>query len=139
MGNINYKFSVPIQIKMSDLDPYVHVNNGFQCNYFDHGRSCYFEHLFGERIDWTQLEMVLVHIELDFYHSIDSHDQIICESKIYELGNKSFKMIQQIRDLDTNIIKTVCKSVVAGFDRQKHIAIPIREIYKQKMREFEGL
>ena len=45
-------FSCPIQIRMSDLDPYNHVNNGAQCNYFDMGRSRYFEHVFQTKIDW---------------------------------------------------------------------------------------
>ena len=52
-----YKFAVPIQIKMCDLDPFAHVNNGVQCNYFDYGRSLYFESVFGEKIDWLNMDM----------------------------------------------------------------------------------
>ena len=50
----------------------------------------------------------------------------------------SLKMVQQLRDTKTNTVKTTCFSVLAGFDRTTHQSIPIREEYKQLIREFEG-
>lgn len=135
----NYRFSVPIQIKMSDLDPFAHVNNGVQCNFFDYGRSCYFEHVFGEAIDWTTMDMVLVHTELDFKNPIKIHDDIICETTVFLFGNKSFQMMQQLRCAQSGVVKSTCKSVMAGFDRQTEQSIPIREDYKVLIRQFEGL
>lgn len=88
----HFKFSIPIQIKMSDLDPFAHVNNGVQCNYFDYGRSCYFECVLGEAINWLTVDLVLVHVGLDFKSPIKFHDQIVCDTTVYELGNKSFQM-----------------------------------------------
>jgi acyl-CoA thioester hydrolase len=132
-----FLFSVPIQIRMSDLDPFVHVNNGAQCNLFDYGRSAYFETVFGGQIDWTQLDLVLVHVELDFLLPVKYHESVVCETKIYEIGNKSLKMIQQLRNTDNNVIKTQCKSVLAGFDRKLNISLPIKEIYKEKIIAFE--
>ena len=48
-------------------------------------------------------------------------------------------MIQRLRDLKTNTVKTTCFSVLSGFDRATHQSIPIREEYKRLIREFEGL
>ena len=122
---------------MSDLDPFVHVNNGTQCQYFDLGRSFYLEKVLQNQVDWTTIDLVLVHIDLDFAAPVEFHDQLVCESKIVEIGHKSLKMRQQLRDLNTNTVKTTCFSVLAGFDRQTHQAIPIREEYKARIREFE--
>ena len=138
-SNESYRFSVPIQVRMSDLDPFAHVNNGAQCNYFDFGRSSYFEHVFQKPVNWHTMDMVLVHVELDFNESVEFHDQIVCESKVVALGNKSVKMMQQLRDTRTNIVKTTCYSVLAGFDRQNLTSIPIREEYKKLFRQFEQL
>ncbi len=135
----NYRFSVPIQVRMSDLDPFAHANNGAQCNYFDFGRSSYFEHVFKEPVDWHTMDMVLVHLELDFKEGIEFHDNIVCESKVVAIGNKSVKMMQQLRDVDTNVVKTTCYSVLAGFDRLTHTSLPIRDDYKRLFREFEQL
>ncbi|MCQ2271085.1 MAG: acyl-CoA thioesterase [Bacteroidales bacterium] len=137
--NIDYRFSVPIQIKMSDLDPFNHVNNGDQCHYFDYGRSQYFERVFGHPIDWLTFDLVLVHLDLDFHSGIEFQDKIVCKSKVLEIGNKSFKMVQQLVDERTGKIKTTCHSVICGFDREKHSSLPIREEYKQRISEVEGI
>ena len=134
----NFNFSVDIQIRMSDLDPFVHVNNGAQCNMFDYGRSSYIEHLQGTPIDWQQLDLVLVHLELDFIAPVLMNDTIVCDTKIYEIGNKSLKMIQQLRDKKTNQVKTICRSVLSGFDRETEQSVAIREDYKRKIRNFEN-
>ena len=126
---MTYRFAVPIQIKMCDLDPFAHVNNGVQCNYFDYGRSRYFESVFGEKIDWLSMDMVLVHTELDFKSPIKVHDDIVCETAIYHIGNKSISMIQQLRSREEGSVKTICKSVLSGFDRTTESSAPIQEKY----------
>ena len=137
--DIDFRVSVPVQVRMSDLDPFVHVNNGIQCHYFDLGRSFYLEKVLQDQVDWTTIDLVLVHIELDFAAPVEFHDKLVCESKIVEIGNKSLKMVQRLRDTKTNTVKTICHSVLAGFDRVAHQSIPIQEEYKRLIREFEGL
>ena len=137
--DISFLFSVPIQIKMCDLDPFVHVNNGVQCNYFDYGRAQYFEHVLATPIDWTVMDLVLVNIQMDFLSPVKIHDKIICETAIYEIGNKSIKMVQQLRCSQTNIIKTRCYSVLVGFDRKTEQSILINDHYRQCFSQFESL
>lgn len=132
------KFAVDVQLRMSDLDPFVHVNNGAQCHLYDYGRSSYFEMVFGENINWMTLDLVLIHLELDFKFPILYHDNIVCDSKVYEIGNKSILMYQQLRDKNSGEVKSVCKSVLCGFDRATSTAIPIREDYRKKINAFEG-
>ena len=111
-------FSCPIQIRMSDLDPYNHVNNGSQCNYFDMGRSRFFEQAFHSEIDWLTFKYVLVHVELDFQNPIRFHDDIVCESEVTDVGNASFKMVQRLVDQKAGLVKTVCHCAVVYFDRE---------------------
>ena len=110
-------FSCPIQVRMSDLDPFNHVNNGAQCHYFDMGRSRFFEHAFQTEIDWLSFKYVLVHVELDFKAPIHFHDDLVCESEVTEVGNSSFKMIQRLVDHRTGEVKTICHCAVVYFDR----------------------
>ncbi len=111
-------FSCPIQIRMSDLDPFNHVNNGAQCHFFDMGRSRFFEHAFQTQIDWLAFKYVLVHVELDFKAPIRFHDDLVCESEVTEVGNSSFKMVQRLVDLRTGEVKTICHCAVVYFDRE---------------------
>lgn len=134
-----FRFSVDVQIRMSDMDPFAHVNNGSQCHLFDYGRTAYIEHVFEDKINWMTLDLVIVHLELDFLSPVEAGDQVVCDGKIYEIGNKSLKMIQQLRDKRTGQVKTICKSVISGFDRKTRKSIPIQESYKEKIRAFEGI
>lgn len=138
MNKKDFYFTTDIQVRMSDLDPFAHVNNGAQCHLFDYGRSAYFEHVFEGKIDWAALDLVIAHLELDFLHPVLFEDDMVCDCKIYEIGNKSMKMIQQLRDVNTNTIKTTCKSVIVGFDRNNKTAIPIQTTYKEKITLFEN-
>ncbi|PKP19462.1 MAG: hypothetical protein CVU04_05950 [Bacteroidetes bacterium HGW-Bacteroidetes-20] len=138
MEEISFNFSVPIQIRMSDLDPFNHVNNGVQCSYFDYGRSAYIEAVLREKIDWLSIDLVLAHISLDFISPILYGDQIECACKVVHLGNKSFKMVQQLVEITTNTIKTRSNSVIVGLDREKLISIPIRQEYRDKLKAFEN-
>lgn len=130
-------FETPIQIRMSDLDPYNHVNNGSQNNLFDYGRTKYFENALNTKIDWLEFDLVLVHLEFDFRQSIRYYDNIFCKTKVVSFGEKSIKMEQTLFDKDTMEIKTECRCVIAGFDRKKNTSKPIPELYKKKIDEFE--
>ncbi|MBO4232668.1 MAG: acyl-CoA thioesterase [Bacteroidales bacterium] len=131
-------YSKPIQIRMSDLDPFSHVNNGAQCNLFDCGRSGYFEAVFKKRIDWNEMNFVLVHTEFDFRAPILFYDELVCESSVYELGTKSVKMVQRLKDSVSGVVKTECRSVLACIDRAKNIAVPVSDEYRRLFIEFEG-
>ena len=123
-------FSCPIQIRMSDLDPFDHVNNGAQCNLFDFGRSKFFEHIFNQAIDWMTFEYVLVHVELDFKLPVRIHDEIVCETEVYDKGHTSFKMRQYLKNAVTNDILTVCHSVIVFIDREKNVPKEIPEDHR---------
>jgi len=138
MEEFHFNFSIPIQIRMSDLDPFNHVNNGIQCSYLDLGRSAFIEEILGEKIDWLTIDLVLAHISLDFVVPINYGDKIICACKVTHLGNKSFKMVQHIIDSETGIIKTKSESVIVGLDREKLVSIPIKQEYREKLKEFEN-
>lgn len=123
-------FSCPIQIRMSDLDPFDHVNNGAQCNLFDYGRSSYFEHLFGTEIDWMTFDYVLVHIDMDFALPIRIHDDMVCETEITEIGRSSVRMTQRLCNGATGGVHTTCHAVLVRFDRQKLCALEIPENHR---------
>ena len=123
---------------MSDLDPFNHVNNGSQCHYFDMGRSRFFEHAFQTEIDWLTFKYVLVHVDLDFHQPIHFHDAIVCESRVTEMGNSSFKMEQYLRDSKTNEIKTLCHAVVVYFDRTTNKSERIPDSDRVLFEEHQG-
>ena len=47
-------------------------------------------------------------------------------------------MVQHIIDSETGIIKTKSESVIVGLDREKLVSIPIKQEYREKLKEFEN-
>jgi acyl-CoA thioester hydrolase len=134
-----FRHSIPIQIRFSDLDALNHVNNGFQCQYYDIGRIDYFKQALKREIDWSQEFLVLVHTDMDFIAPIVEDDKIFVESKLIKFGTKSMTMFQRIIDKENNIVKSTCFGVLSGYDRDKGCSIAIPEDFKKSFIDFESI
>ncbi|NLJ82886.1 MAG: acyl-CoA thioesterase [Bacteroidales bacterium] len=132
----NHRFS--IQVRMTDLDPVGHVNNGVQFSYYDLGRLEYFKTLQNKAIKWDELDMVIVHASCDFMNSIFLEDKIVVETKVIGFGEKSVKIIQRIVQSETQEIKSTCYSIMSGYDKENNCSKAISDDFKQKVQEFEG-
>ena len=126
-----------IQIRISDLDSFGHVNNGAQCHLCDYARMNYLETALQTKIDWTNFDLVLVNVNLDFRQQICLHDSIICKSEVYEIGSRSLKMRQYLIDTEINAIKTICYSTLVAIDRKRNCSKEISEHYRRLISDYE--
>ena len=143
---MNYNFdtqtfnhSVPIQIRFADLDALNHVNNGFQCHYFDVGRVNYFQDTLNRRINLAEIDLVLVHTEFDFIAPVHGDDDILVQSKTISFGTKSVKMFQRIIDKKDGKVKTTCYSVLSAMDTVTKQSKNVPEEYIKAFSEFDGI
>ncbi|MDR2886483.1 MAG: acyl-CoA thioesterase [Bacteroidales bacterium] len=134
---LTFKSRINIQVRMTDIDPLGHVNNGIYFSYYDTGRLNYWKQL-GEDISWEAIDKVIVHLKCDFIESILFNDSIRVETKVTEIGNKSFKMMQRIVDNNTGRLKSTCLSILSGCDRQNNVSIPIPEQFRKRVGDFEN-
>jgi len=137
-GDLSFKNILPIQIRMTDLDPFGHVNNGVFLSYYDLGRLSYLQQVTGEALDWNTLDMVLVHVSCDFKDSVLINDAVFVGTKVVELGNKSIKFFQHLFTENPYCLKGTCYSVLSGFDREGNCSKVISEGVKGKIRGVEG-
>ena len=131
--------TVSLQIRISDLDSFGHVNNGAQCNLFDYARMQYMETVLNAKINWTHFDLVLVNISIDFRLQIHIHDSIICRTEVYEINNRSMKMRQHLMDAHTETIKTTCHSTLVAVDRERNCSKELPQEYKKRFASFENL
>lgn len=119
---------------MSDLDVFNHVNNGFQMNLYDYGRTQFFEHVMQQEIDWLKFDMVIVHVELDFKKPILIHDRVVCETEVVGVGHSSVTLKQRMINTETGQVLSECGSVLVCIDREKNVSKPIpdevRKLYE---------
>jgi acyl-CoA thioester hydrolase len=88
----SFSFSAPIQVRFSDIDGYLHVNNGIYFNYFEHARA---EFLF-RVCNWDIFNTgtVVANINIDYRLPVHSDDKPEVFVKCTGIGNTSFVLEQ---------------------------------------------
>jgi acyl-CoA thioester hydrolase len=137
IDNIEFNHQEKIQIRFNDIDVLGHVNNAVQIMYFDYGKVKYFETLKNQVLDWSGSELVMVNFNVDFLEPIFISNNIAVKTKVYEIGNKSIKLVQVIKDYKTNHIKSICRSVMCGFDTKTNQSMLISDEWRNLINTFE--
>lgn len=137
IDNIEFNHQEKIQIRFNDIDVLGHVNNAVQIMYFDFGKVKYFETLKKQVLDWSGSDLVMVNFNVDFLEPIFSSSHIVVKTKVYEIGNKSIKLVQVIQDYKTNHVKSVCRSVMCGFDPKTNKSLLITDEWRDLINRFE--
>ncbi len=132
-----FRSSLPIQIRFNDIDALGHINNNVYLSYFDLGKITYFDNLKASYVSWTDGMIVVARIEVDFIAPVFYKEKIAVETKITKVGNKSAVFLQQVRNTLTNEIKCRSTSVVVAYNPKTMTAMPIPEIWRNGMSEFE--
>lgn len=135
--NDTYKFRLPVQIRFSDLDALNHVNNSFQAQYYDLGRINYFEKVMGQQLNWSEILVVIVNTETNFYMPIVQGDELFVETKAVKFGNKSMTTHQRLITAKGEV-KGTCKTILSGFNRNTNTSVPIPEDFKRRFLDYEN-
>lgn len=128
---------VPIQIRFNDIDKLEHVNNSVYQQFYDLGKVAYFDEVLGEHMDWSIEGLVLASISIEFLIPIKLHDRIEVRSKVYEIGNKSLKLKQEIVNLTTGQVSSISKSIMVNFSNEKGHTVPIPQKWRDRIIDYE--
>jgi acyl-CoA thioester hydrolase len=131
INSFEFNHSTPVQIRFNDIDLAGHVNNAVYQYYYDYGKLRFMDFTFKDVIDWTKSGFVLLNINVDYISPIYLLDNIVVETRIDEVKNKSIIIQQVIRDKGTkneNGIKSIAKSVMVAYDfiAKESMEIPIK-------------
>jgi acyl-CoA thioester hydrolase len=132
-----FKHSLPIQVRLSDIDLLGHVSNTIYQNYYDCGKLGYFDEVFGE-MDWQKLAVVAASIKLDYLIPIYIKSHVQVESRISKIGNKSITFEQRIIDQEKNILST-CTTVMVCYLTQEKQSIAVPELWRKNIAAYEGV
>jgi len=136
INSFKFKHSTPVQIRFNDIDLAGHVNNAVFQYYYDFGKLRFMDSTFDNVIDWTKSGFVLLNINVDYISPIYLLDNIIVETRIDAVKNKSIIIQQVIRDKDTTNedgVKSIAKSVMVAYDFIAKESMEIPDAWRKKM------
>ena len=138
MENIKFYHTTPIQLRFNDFDALGHVNNSVYFSFYDLGKTTYFNQVIPDISDSKEVGVVIANIQVSFLVSVYPGENVAVETAVVEIGNKSFKLLQRLIDLETNEVKCICQTVMVCYDAKTRSSHPISDAWKKAMAEFEG-
>ena len=137
MENITFKHITPIQLRFNDFDALGHVNNSVYLSFFDLGKTSYFMQVLPDVQLNREVGIVIADIHVSFLLPVYPGEKVAVETAVVEVGNKSFKLYQQLIDLDTNEVKCICKTVMVCFDAKTKSTRQISPEWRKAIADFE--
>ena len=140
MKKEEFKFSVEVPVRFSDMDSLGHVNNAAYISYFEEGRVYYLRNLFElPKDDTSTLGIIVLDMHCN-YRSPAFHGEVLrVYTKVSWLRNKSFEMAYLI--VETKSGRTVAdgSSVLVAYDYSTRTTREIPDEFREKISEFEGI
>lgn len=137
MEEIEFRHTLPIQLRFNDVDKFGHVNNTVYFSFYDLGKTEYFASVC-PGVDWEKDGIVVVHLDANFLSQIFATDHVAVQTAVSEIGTKSFRLIQRMIDTETGEVKCIGTSIMVAFDLEKHESKPLTEEWIQAICDYEG-
>lgn len=128
-----FKHRLPIQIRFSDVDVVGHVNNIVYLAYYDTGKAAFMGDLLGRRVTWKDVDTVVANIDCAFIAPIFYGENIEVLTTCIGIHDKSFKLLQMLREADTGEVKSVCETVMVSFDPDTQKSAPLNDEWREKL------
>ncbi len=133
-----FRHRMPAQLRFSDVDRFGHVNNSVYFSLFDMCKTRYFHDVVGTDI-FDRMAPVVVHIEANFISPVFFPDEIVIDTCIVKMGNKSFTLLQRALNERTDEVKCYCETVMVMMDTATNQSVEIDEEFRTKVSNHEGL
>lgn len=135
---IAFHHKMPAQIRFSDVDQFGHVNNAVYFELYDMGKTQYFYDVVGpDALD--KIAIVVVKIDACFFAPIFYPDNIVIQTALTHLGNKSFTLVQQAINPKTGELKCESRTTMVVYDPHNKQSVPMPDDYRAKIIAYEQL
>lgn len=128
-----FKSSLPIQVRFSDVDVVGHVNNIVYFAYYDTGKAAFMTEILGRKMSWKEVDTVVANVDCAFIAPIFYGENIEVLTTCVGVHDKSFRLLQMLRNSDTGEVKSVCETVMVSFDPATQKSAPLNKEWREKL------
>ncbi len=136
-ADTEFRHFTPVQIRFNDIDIMGHVNNAIFQDYFDFARLGYFKEVFGHQLSWDDISLIIAGISIDYHQTLHLEDNIVVASRTSIIGNKSIRMVQEIKRLPGNTVTTCSNAVLVAFDAARNCSVQVPAEWRERIIGFE--
>lgn len=128
---------LPVQIRFNDVDRYGHVNNNAYFAYYDLGKQEYLYKVLKADYRTDEVVPVIANINADFIFPILYGDDIVVETRVSHIGNKSFTLHQRAVNVQQNRVVCECRTVMVCFNLKTQESAEVPEHFRRAIELFE--
>lgn len=127
----------PVQLRFSDIDMLGHVNNSRYFELFDLAKNDYFTRVAGGNLNWQRPPVMIANINCDFLSQTTFHEPVEVHTQVDRIGDKSFVLIQQLVNSDTQEVKCCCAATMVYFDIEAMVPTSVSAEWRASIAAFE--
>ena len=131
------KFSIPLNVRVNDLNYGNHVSHQNFFSYFQESRLAYLNQFGYSELDIDGFGMIMAEAGCKYRQSLFLHDMIRVACGVVELKPKLFKMTYRIEKADMVCADGFTTNVC--YDYQAHKVVRLPEEFIRQVKAFEGL
>lgn len=133
-----FRHRMPIQIRFSDVDRNGHVNNNAYFSYYDLGKVDYLAAVLALSGETPDVVPVIANINADFFLPVFYGDDIVVETAVTHIGQKSFTLEQRAINTGTQEVVCRCSTVMVCYSLKEKQSIEIPESYRKAILHYES-
>lgn len=125
-----------IQMRVSDIDMFHHVNNVSQQMYFDLGKCDLYAQVLEIDVLAGALRIVAAATSNSFIRQVRMGDDLFVTTTVERIGNKSITLFQQLiaREADgSEVVKSESRSVMVAFDFERQESVPVPAHWRERL------
>ena len=113
-----------VEIRWSDVDAYLHVNNAVYATYLEECRDEWVDATLGAGDSW---DFVLARVAIDFRRELRLEDEeVVVSCALERIGNSSLTLREQIRTRDGELAAEA-EAVLVARDRERGSSRPLSD------------
>lgn len=132
-----FRHKLSVQLRFNDADIFGHVNNTVYFQFFDLAKLDYFRQIAGGKLDENEIAMVVANVNCDFLAPAFLDENLEVLTQYTRLGEKSLHLEQRLVNSRSGEIKSICRTVMVGFDARTKTAIAIADHWRQALTAYE--
>jgi acyl-CoA thioester hydrolase len=140
MEEREFRFSIMVPVRFSDMDSLGHANNAVYLSYFEEARVHYFQQLFDlPTHDPTSLGFIVLEIRCTYKRPAYYGESLKVFTKISWMKNKSMEMQYLAIGAEDGRIVAEGSSILVAYDYSNKQTVTIAENVRSKISEFEQI
>ena len=133
-----YKFSIPIKVRYSDLDAQWHVNHTRFLTYMEQARLEYLQHLgLFDGKSFLDLRMIIADVHVSYLAPIELGQKVRVGTRTVKIGTKSIAFDYVLEDENSSKVFAKGEVISVAYNFRTQETVPVPNEWRIKIGEFE--